>query len=377
MDTYCAAPWAVHTVNANGTVGVCCVNHHVVAGNRSDLMSGAAMAAMKSDMLSGRQARGCEKCYATEASGGVSLRHIYNQELERSGNGRTDADTLWFDLSMGNKCNQRCRICGPHNSTGWLRELRDLEDLEWAHVNTAPHASAHVDNDAMVGEILSLMSSSARRFTVELKGGEPLYIDSARRLLRAMVSDGLHWKTETLRIITNGTVIDDETMSLLRAFDSIDLGISVDAVGELHEYTRGTGVTWDECRRRWAMLCALPRVRKVRICNTIYAYNVFGMGRLAEWVQSEFGDEVSMANAVLFRPSYLSVRMLPRQLRLRAANGLNEDHPAYAVLHGDDDPDAETHRSRFREFTRRLDLLRGESLLDLVPQLATVMGEEE
>lgn len=376
MDTYCAAPWSVHTVNANGTVGVCCVNHHAVSHDRASLMAGDAMAAMRSDMLAGRQARGCEKCYATEAAGGTSLRHIYNHELDRSGNERTDEDMLWFDLSMGNKCNQKCRICGPHNSTGWLRDLRDLEDLTWSHVNTA-NARVHVDNGDMVEEILALMTSASRRFTVELKGGEPLYIDSARRLLRTMVMNGLHWKTETLRIITNGTVIDDEMMSLLRAFDSIDLGISIDAVGELHAYTRGTGVPWDECRRRWAALCALPRVRKVRICNTIYAYNVFGMGRLADWVQSEFGDEVSMANAVLFRPSYLSVRMLPRSLRLRAANGLTEEHPAHAVLHGEDDPDAETNRLRFREFTHRLDLLRGESLLDLVPQLAMVMGEEE
>jgi len=325
-------------------------------------------------MESGMPVIGCEKCYATEASGHQSLRMIYNELMPAEPS--SDTDVSWFDLSLGNKCNQACRICGPHNSTGWLADMDGLRDLEWAHVNRVRVTRPVVDGLDKIGEIISLMDASPPGFTIELKGGEPLYMDANRRLLSMMVERGLHRRTGQLRIMTNGTVADAELVSLLSRFDDINLAISIDAVGGLHCYTRGLNVPWDECLRRWDRLRRMPNVRGLRIANTIYAYNAFGMGRLAEWKDSELGTDVPMANAVLHRPDYLGLSVLTPGMRRAAMVDLPDDHPALPHLSRQEDGSEPRLRERFRLFTGRLDAIRGESLVDLVPELAPLMMDD-
>lgn len=367
MDSFCAAPWRVHNINANGTASMCCINLSVVAADRRSLLEDPAMAKAMAAMSSGEPVDGCGKCYDAEAAGGTSLRMIYNDLLgERDGIG-------WFDLSLGNKCNQRCRICGPHNSTAWIPDAEAMSDITWTHLRTRMPLGPIVDGTSHVDAVIADMRAAEDGFTVELKGGEPLYMGASLTLLRRMVDEGLHHRTGELRIITNGTASDGGILDLLGCFPRIDLAISVDAVGPLHAYTRGSRLSWDECLGRWDALASLPNIRNLRIANTIYAYTAFGLGRLSEWKDSMFGADVSMANAVLRDPRYLGLSVLTDGMRQRALSGLPDDHPASHQLRSPSVPEDVMLRERFAGFTRRLDAIRGESMASLVPQLAPLL----
>jgi hypothetical protein len=381
-ETFCAAPWTVHCINANGTAGVCCVNRAAVVDSmdHSTMMQSTAVQQMKQDMLAGRPADGCAKCYDNERSGVYSLRNLYNKITGH----RLDRDRLsdpqyenrvWYDLSLGNKCNQKCRICGPHNSTAWYKDAKNFLDLDWAHTGWHRYPRSTDSIDAIPG-IIASMHNTRDSFRIELKGGEPLYMDSNRILLAEMIAQGLHERTEELRIITNGTQHDPRLLDMLRQFPHIDLGLSIDATGKLHEYVRGTNMSWDQCRRSWSKIVDLPNISRLRLCNTVYAYTVFDLPVLRQWAHQEFGRLELMSDALLHEPRYLSISILPKHLRQAAAEQLpvQDDMIPVFLREAESQTDLLEQRERFKIFTKRLDAIRSEDLTSLVPELSELLS---
>ena len=389
--TFCAAPWTVHCINAEGTAGVCCVNNTALTDStrHSDMIGSADVRKMKQDMLAGRPAAGCEKCYDHEAAGVYSLRNLYNDlTTDRLDHASLYADEYenrtWYDLSLGNKCNQKCRICGPYNSTAWAKDAKALADLKWTHVNWRELDDVLIESHSAIPGILTSMQRASGKFRIELKGGEPLYMDSSRELIAKMLELGLHEKTEELRIITNGTQHDPRLLDMLRQFPAIDMALSIDATGKLHEYTRGTNMTWDDCRRSWSTVTALPNIKRLRISNTIYAYTIFDLGNLRNWVRSEFGF-TEMADALLHKPRYLHAKIVPYHLRAEAVSNLDSTDEMKDILLAEPtatefgnslalDEIIDDLRYQFKTFTLRMDQQRSESLLTIVPRLAELLS---
>jgi sulfatase maturation enzyme AslB (radical SAM superfamily) len=382
--TFCAAPWTVYCVNASGTAGICCVNseHTVPVDQHEQLLHGSQLQDIKQKMLAGERIAGCEKCYKNESLGIASLRQMYNDYTGPALDPASLADPtyearIWYDLSLSNLCNQKCRICGHYNSTAWHKDAMAMADLPWAHHNWHHLDDVLIENHGAIGAILARMSRAREDFWIELKGGEPLYLDTSLRLLQEMINRGLHERTRELRIMTNGTQINQQVMELLARFPAINMSISIDAVGKLHEYTRGTNMSWDQCRRSWQQLIKLPNISKFRVSNTIYAYTVLRVPELIDWVHSEFGKQTSMSHSMLHKPKYLRANLVPRHLRQLTVDRLI-NYPALAasliIDPKSDDAEVAERRSQFKLYTQRLDQLRGESLLDLVPELAEMMA---
>ena len=381
-DTFCVAPWTVHLVNPDGTTGLCCINQKL----RHDIVTGgpwtdsSVLHDAKKSMLNGSPVHGCEKCYDHEAVQRRSMRQDYNDLFGERLNLRHLRDpryneTSLFDLSLGTTCNQKCRICGPHYSTGWIRDAKQLTHLEWAHTNFATDGMSDARD---LVEIIESMARCANPIHVELKGGEPLYMAPVRALLTAMIEKGIHLNTAELKFITNGTQHDMHLLDLLARFPAVNIGISIDATEAVYEYVRGSNLTWEECVEKWRRLRQLPNVTTLRLCNTIYAYNIFDLRRLRTWAMAELGADTQMADAILHRPSYMQVDVLPRPLLTVAAEMLAADDPIrpYIIrcINSEPHEDKTVDRQRFVEFTRQLDAVRGESCAEVIPQLAPLFA---
>ena len=385
--TFCAAPWATLTVNPNDTVGLCCMNRSVSAPTSQiqSFYASDTITAIKQNMLSGRPSAACEVCYFKESSGQkTSNRQLYNQQLSQHLDRSRLPDMpyenrLHYDLSLSNKCNQKCRICGPNFSTHWFKDAESPVDLSWSHVNHNHASQKLYTGAALIPVILKSMQSATAPFIVELKGGEPLYNDETFDLLSSMVSLGLDQRCASLKIITNGTAYSAEMLDLLAQFPSLDLEISIDATGKLHEYTRGTSMSWDQCRQKWAVLISTLQLQQVLILNTIYAYNAFEQGNLRRWAKAEFGTAVRLCDVLLHGPRYLSLNILPEDMLLQAADTMPDNMELKQKISQGlpllDHDELQVCRSQFAVFTKRLDQLRGEYLLDLVPELAPMLAE--
>jgi 4Fe-4S single cluster domain len=387
-STFCPAPWAISCVNANNTVGLCCLNHHhnIKTTDQTSFSAHEQLDAIKQSMLRGKPIQGCDRCYIEESNNFQSLRQKYirdflpSLDLNRLAE-KTYQNVVYFDLSLESKCNQKCRICGPYNSTAWLKDAAQLFDLEWSHVNHMMHAQPSDDTDMRVQQILHTMQATDDDIQIELKGGEPLYMDSVHDLLAGMVRLGIHQRTSWVRIFTNGTQYEQKLLDMLAQFPALNLAISIDAVGKLHEYTRGSNISWDDCRRRWNRLLELPNIKRLKVSNTIYAYNLHDVGNLHAWARSEFGPDVLIANSILHSPPMLRNTLLPQHWRTAAANSIDSEEFGGLVdyLHKPIGPEEfgnqslQQVRDRFRIYTARLDQIRNESFRDLVPELAGML----
>lgn len=341
---------------------------------------------IKQSMLEGKTIPGCDRCYRDERNNLTSLRQQYIREflpsldLTRLAE-KNYQNIVYYDLSLEAKCNQKCRICGPYNSTAWLKDAEQMIDLEWAHINHMMRAVPSDQNQISVQKILNTMQATTNDIIIELKGGEPLYMGSVYELLTSMIHLGINERTSWIRIFTNGTQYDQRLLDVLVQFPALNLSISIDAVGKLHEYTRGTNISWDDCRASWARLLTLPNIKRLKVSNTIYAYNLHDVGNLHKWAKSEFGPDVWMANSVLNGPYQLRNTLLPQSWRESAADTI--DNPDFsklvAYLRKPIGPgefgtrSLQEVRDHFKLYTQRLDQIRGEKFEDLVPDLAWLM----
>jgi hypothetical protein len=160
----------------------------------------------------------------------------------------------------------------------------------------------------------------------------------------------------------------------------LDLQISIDAIGKLHEYTRGTSMSWDQCRHKWQSLTSRLRLQSVLILNTIYVYNAFDQGNLRRWARSEFGTNVRFCDVLLHGPRYLSLGILPDDILAAAADTMPDDlalkHRIAQGLPRMDNKELGECRQRFSVFTGRLDQLRGEDIRQLVPKLSPMLDPD-
>jgi len=387
--TFCPAPWAISCVNANNTVGLCCLNqsHNVKAKDDRLLHDHAQLDTIKKAMLAGEKIRGCDRCYEDESNNFQSLRqqHIRDFLPSLDVHRLTEPayqNIVYFDLSLESKCNQKCRICGPYNSSAWLKDAEQMIDLEWSHINHMMRAVPSDTNGISVHKILNTMQATNHDIEIELKGGEPLYMDSVYQLLSSMIRLNIHQRTTLVRIFTNGTRYDQKLLDVLAQFPALYLAISIDAVGKLHEYTRGSNVSWDECRKRWDRLLKLPNIKRFKVSNTIYAYNLHDVGNLHAWARSEFGKDVWIANSVLNGPYMLRNTLLPQQWRESAAEQIDGQEfselvdylrkPICSEEFGN--ISLQEVRQHFKIYTTRLDQIRGENILNIVPHLAELLA---
>ena len=386
--TFCPAPWAISCVNANNTVGLCCLNqsHNIKPTDNKLFTEHDKIDAIKQSMLAGQKISGCDRCYTDEGNKFQSLRQQYIRDFLPSLDVSRLADNhyeniVYFDLSLESKCNQKCRICGPYNSTAWVKDAEQMVDLEWSHINHMMQAMPGDNSGIFVDKLLKTMQATGHDIEIELKGGEPLYMDTVFELLASMVRLGIHQRTTWVRIFTNGTQCDQKLLDVLRQFPALHLAISIDAVGKLHEYTRGSNLSWDECRKRWARLLDLPNIKRLKVSNTIYAYNLHDVANLHNWARSEFGQTVKMANSILNGPYQLRNTLLPQQWRDLAADSIDSQEYASLVsylripISDNEFGNLSIHevRNHFKIYTQRLDQLRGESFSALVPKLAELL----
>ena len=149
---YCPLPWIHQAIRNNGDFRVCCQanqgpdrgllrkpNGTPYNAEYDDLVecrNSQKMKDIRLAMIEGNWHPDCIRCKREEASGMKSRFH-YEEVLWRdefsaeeayvstNDDGSIDTDrvpVLYYDLRFGNKCNLRCRPCGPTDSSNWYND---------------------------------------------------------------------------------------------------------------------------------------------------------------------------------------------------------------------------------------------------------------
>ena len=190
---------------------------------------------IKQQQLDGIWPSACHQCLEEEQNGGQSERVRALVELPQdrfeSFARNQGIGEFEFRVKFSNLCSLACRSCNETESSTFGKitntEISELYEMDISDDNT--------HWQFIITRIPELMKK-AEHFFVHFIGGETLIQPGMIRLLQWMVRTRLAPKVH-VRLTTAMTVNpSDELLALLSQFNSVDINLSIDSVGENYQY---------------------------------------------------------------------------------------------------------------------------------------------
>ena len=272
--TFCPIPWIFQAVRSNGDIRVCCQanvtkNRGVVrkedgtaynAGidDLSEARNAQLMKDIRKNMLSSKWSEECGRCMKEEENGLTSRRQYERVQWKYSiidalKNTKPDGSidvikspTRYYDLRFGNFCNLKCRMCGPSDSNAWFEDWIKLTGK-----TSFNDTSGEVTIEEVNGKLCAADFDwpNSEMFWTQLErniqymehvyfaGGEPMLIERHYEFLQKCVDEGVANKI-TVEYNSNLTNIPQRAWDVWKHFKRIQIGASVDGVGDLNYYKR-------------------------------------------------------------------------------------------------------------------------------------------
>ena len=392
-DTICSAVWSSLTINNFGKYSPCCLmmndenssNYNLnEIGDFERFMQSDTILSLRNSMIEGKWHKKCSKCEERETAGLVSQRNDYNNLLSDNKSMPTGYRLKHLDISFGNKCNLKCRMCYPNSSHLLAREWTKLsidETLDNRYYDKKYETPFKINIDSLK-DLVESYSDDVE--LLRFGGGEPLYNEEHNDFLLWLVESG-HSKKLTLYYNTNGTILLQKHLDLWTKFKKVVLALSIDAVGELNTYIRYPA-SWNVIERNVRQLDSFINIHKniiVRISSTIQALNCLHIPELLSWTKTFTSITPIPFVKVVTNPQTLDIRVLPKELRIHAGNILikkikdnHEKQFEYYLnrIHRIADmminaPQLEDMFPKFVEVNFKFDKIRKTNLLTILPEL--------
>lgn len=259
----------------------------------------------------------CHKCIKHEANGVNSMRQgrltMPRPDKAIQSAVINDGEIKEFEFRsveikfFGNLCNLQCKMCGPAYSSSIAATQKKTGEYDGpVHVN----AFADLSNDSKVQFYKDLAQVLPHTNILKFTGGEPLMNKGVQEMIQWIVDNGFHTHLQ-LKLITNGTKVNDELLELCSKFKWFGICVSLDGVWEINDYQR-LGADFFQIHNN------IPLLRKY--ADSIVAYccvtaiNVSSLDELVEYCNSVRNFNLDMSSIVL-SPSHLQLKVLPIQYR--------------------------------------------------------------
>lgn len=330
---------------------------------------------IKNQFLKGEEPQGCQACFEVERAGSNSYRNSQNDLLKDSIKKLESNKTQFesFDLRLGNVCNLKCSMCGPHSSILILNDLiKDNPELK-----NDPEIKTYMNinwyEDKKIWEILFQDFTHVKR--IHLTGGEPLLMPQTLTLMRKLIDLGVAEDIE-LSFNSNITIIRENTLQLFKNFKAIHLFASLDATGELNDYIRYPSI-WDEVEKNLNEL--LKKKAEYNICTfqihlTLQNQNIFRLPEFLDFINSHPNLELSDFDFFpLEGPEWFNIRKLPYEVKQAIKAKFQRFEVGSSILESvlnilfDGEPDMKVFEN-FKWQISHQDSLRKKEFLKIVPE---------
>ena len=287
------------------------------------------MSDIRRSILKGEELPGCVECRTMEQHGKISGRQkqllkigatvedfsksmltstwidTFKHSLENDGD--TDQLPQDWQIDLGNFCNSACLFCDPHSSSRLAAEFKKI-----GFINQLP-PNAWCDDPTSLDSFLETLEQTPRIAYLHFIGGETLITPAFRIILEKLIQNGLASRI-TIGFTTNLTTWDQDIVNLLRQFQQVNLGMSVECLHPLNDYVR-YGSKIDVVRRLMSQWISIARENQwliqLRITPTILSiWHLDTVYRFA----SDHGIAVESCN-FLNDPAFMRPSVLPRSWR--------------------------------------------------------------
>ena len=383
---FCVIPWIHMHVWPNGNTYPCCLStYDYVVGNANkssftDIWNSEKMRTMRQNMLNDKPTSGCSKCYMQEENGGSSMRtnmnkdfehHIERKELTNEDGSVDELFMAYMDIRFSNICNFKCRSCGPDFSSLWYDDA-----LAQGRYSADNPKILRIKNslDDLWRDMEQWIDTVER---IYFAGGEPLLMDEHYKILEHLVKIGktdikISYNTNLSKL----TYKSKDVIALWNQFSDITVDASLDDNWERAELIR-TGTVWkDVIANRKRILEEAPHVA-FHISPTISVLNVLHcLDFFDEWIYNDLVDPNDIYINTLTHPEFLSVQILPAQVKAEMQNKIREFMTTHK-LHNSSlealvqflNGDQEHLVPKFMSYNDKLDDLRNEKIATTIPEL--------
>lgn len=259
---YCPRLYHFVRLQPSGKVGKC--GHMVNAKEFDDIQAmdnSEWLKGVYDEMTNDRWPAECVRCEMTEKTNGNSIRldMIERERILKAIN----KDYLIVGGVLDNVCNSACQSCNSTLST----KIGSLESKDYTRIN-------NYDN---------FFKLPQHRITeLDVNGGEPTASPNYKKLLNNLPST-----VKIVRMNTNGSRMVPEVEQLLREGIRVIVTLSLDGVGQVHDYARWPILWQNYVKNAISYLELAERYRTLRLnCwTTVTCLNVGDLDNILSFTQ--------------------------------------------------------------------------------------------
>ena len=294
-NTLCTVPWTHAATYSNGHIRMCCQmiyddpvmpfgNLYKKDGDPlkskdgiNDYRNVNGLKKIRKEFLEGEKPSICKLCWDEEKNKkDKSSQRTYElsrhkniipdiiKNTKKDGSIRNeDFPIKSWDLRFGNKCNLKCRTCGPMDSNQWYsdwikmsnknnlppiqnqNELKLVENEDNTLSLNIPNYFSWYEDSKLWNEILDNLENIKYYY---FTGGEPTINEKHKELLQIIIDKKLA-KSVSIRYNTNMAAVPNKIFELWSYFNIVNLGMSIDGIKEHFEYIRHPGL-WKATERQ-------------------------------------------------------------------------------------------------------------------------------
>lgn len=402
QDTFCVLPWMSLQIRPDGTMAACPISQkklstqsgeeslYLYRNQLSEAIDSPTLKSLQKNLLQGVKDDNCSICWQDEACGRKSKRLIDNELFHEQKmqilNGTFPTHPGFLDISPGNHCNLKCRICSGWNSSKWIGELEEVYGQDFLpRNNELRELSPKESRDKLMGwpekkpgfwEELEEWLPGLH--TISFYGGEPFLNKRHFSFLEKAVASG-DSKHLTIFYNTNGTVFPTEAIEkIFPHFKKVQVFLSLDGIGNRFEYQR-FGAKWPTVAENLKKFRALSSLH-VAVCLSVSAINIFYVPETLDFFLKE---KIPVFFNLVHFPAHFSIQSLPASTKKKLLEQwrgfdwkkyqpilLNDFEPILEVMMAADHPqewekfqsviskhDAFRHQSFAKEFPEFLEIL--------------------
>ncbi|MCO4794016.1 MAG: radical SAM protein [Bacteriovoracaceae bacterium] len=340
----CAYPWLQLSTESEESLRVCCYGESgkVVLDNNktvklsslkdpNDFLNNSFYKDIRKSMLNNEIPSFCKGCEKLELNGGESPRTIMNNvykdklseslRLTREDGYLESPKVNILELTLGNVCNLKCRMCSPFFS--------NLLKSDFNKLNISYDEKAVFEIESSFKDIETLKETISKLDSLELLsflGGEPLihplHLDILKHLVETKKSNSIE-----LRYNSNLVTLDKRVTEIWKEFKKVKLSVSLEASGSLNDYIRYPS-SFEEVSKNINSLINLRNngvPLDLSITSVFQAYSVPGTIDFLKWL-SQYKDDFPIIPHFIYLdfPHYLSAEVLPQSIKVQLAREIND-----------------------------------------------------
>lgn len=378
--TFCILPWIHLSTRPNGKMRVCCTANASSVGptqdkkyggevgvlkdaqgkpanlNTSDLLSSWNNDYMKNirlQMLNGEKPPSCMKCYKEEEAGHRSKRNweteywLKRVDLEQllrdtQSDGTVPPKLYYIDLRMGTKCNLRCIMCSPHDSSDWIKDWKKLypqitndnlkDTMQWdKEKEFGATYNWHKNNPVFWAQLYEQIPHIQQLY---FAGGEALIIEEHYHLLRECIKRG-YAKNIQLRYNSNFIEMEKDLFDLWKEFKEVRFHYSVDSIGAMNGYIRYPSNWSHIVKQFWLLENNAPNNVEITVACAVQALNIYYLPDFIKWKLEQRFQRINPwplgAGLInfhfVYHPAHLNVKVLPKWFKEKTKEKYEDFYP--------------------------------------------------